>query len=213
MDNLGKLEAHYGITLPPGYRAWSRERYTDYRQSDEQYLWVHEAEWIPPKEIQETDLSRVNVLPGLIPFAFTGAGDHWCWLSQANNPSAEYDVLLCYHDEELADLFAPTFPAWFYRSALDYASGGFDADPEGIDEARAHLRLWSERLSEICPGAWAQHLASLADTAPFTYDRPSLRGSYQMFGFITAMDVEATVVDQLGPRYLKEKVAWGTFDV
>jgi hypothetical protein len=119
--------------------------------------------------------------------------------------------LYCWHDEDLADAFAPTFPAWFYRNCLDYASGAIDNNEGEIQEAREYLRLWSERLSEIHPGPWAEHLLSLSETRPFEYKNPKLRASVTMFGFITAMEVDEIVAGQLGQRYLDEKVEWGTW--
>lgn len=211
MNALTQLEAHYGVPLPPGYRDWSVKKYTDYRDNAQAYLWVHEAEWIPPELIPQHDLWRSNLIPGLIPFAISGAGDTWCWNTQVKNGDAEYDVLFCWHDDELADRFAPTFPAWFYRNCLDYASGAIDRDDKGIEKARTHLRRWSVSLSEIHPGPWAEHLALLAETQPSEYKHPRLRASVKMFGFITAMEVDAIVADQFGPGYLDQKVAWGTW--
>src|SRR5215475_13184716 len=104
MNVFTKLESHYGLPFPPGYRDWSLKQYTDdpggvYRHLTfgqmranpraQRYLWVHEAEWIPPDEIPQYDLWRPNIIPGLIPFAFSGAGDNWCWNTQVKNGDAE----------------------------------------------------------------------------------------------------------------------------
>jgi hypothetical protein len=210
MNAVTGLEAHFGLPFPPGYRDWSLNRYIDHREGMDSYLWVHEAEWIPPGEIPQHDLWRQNIIPGLIPFAFSGAGDNWCWNTQVKNGDAEYEILYCWRDEELADRFAPTFPAWFYRNCLVYASGAFDRDDDSIEEARRNLRLWSTRLAEINPGDWADHLAALAQEQPSEYTHPKLRASVTMFGFITAMKVDEIVADQLGPDYLEQKIAWGT---
>jgi hypothetical protein len=224
MNVFTKLESHYGVPFPPGYRDWSLKKYTDHREGmashktfgammanprAQPYLCVHEAEWLPPDEIPQFDLWRSNIIPGLIPFAFSCTGDNWCWNTQVKNGDAEYDVLYCPHDEKLADRFAPTFPAWFYRNCLDYASGAFDQNDSAIEEARMNLRFWSERLSEIHPGAWADHLAGLAQTQPSEYKHPKLRASITLFGFITAMKIDEIVADQFGPGYLEQKVEWG----
>jgi hypothetical protein len=209
MNVFTKLESHYGVPFPPGYRDWSLKKYTDPRDNGDSYLWVNEAEWIPPDEIPQRDLWRTNIIPGLIPFAFSGAGDNWCWNTQVKNGEAEYEVLYCWHDEDLADAFAPTFPSWFYRNCLDYASS-VDEHDEGIEEARANLRLWSTRLSEIHPGPWADHLSSLAEVQPMEYKHPKWFAAPKEFGFITAMQIDEIVADQFGRRYLEQKVEWGT---
>jgi hypothetical protein len=221
MNVITELEAHFGVPFPRGYSDWSLKKYTDHREaksrsrlsscSMDRYLWVHEAEWILPDEIPRYDLGRPKIIPGLIPFAFSGAGDHWCWNTQAKNGDAEYEILNCWHDEKLADRFAPTFPAWFYRNCLDYASGAFEKTDADIEEARKNLRLWSERLSEIHPGAWADHLAELARTQPSEYKDPKLRADITLFGFITGMKIDEIVADQFGPGYLGQKVEWGTW--
>jgi hypothetical protein len=64
-------------------------------------------------------------------------------------------------------------------------------------------------LSEIHPGAWAEHLAGLAQTQPSEYKHPKLRADITLFGFITAMKVEEIVADQFGPGYLEQKIEWG----
>ena len=210
MNTITKLEAYYGVPFPRGYRDWSLKKYIDHRDSMDNYLWVHEAEWIPPDEIPDHDLWRSNIIHGLIPFAFSGAGDNWCWNTQVNNGNSEYEVLYCWRDEELAEKFAPTFPAWFYRNCLNYAAGAIDKDDDGIEKARTNLRSWSQKLSEIHSGPWVEHLSLLAETQPSEYKHPKLRDSVRMFGFITAMDVEQIVADQFGRCYLEDKVEWGT---
>jgi hypothetical protein len=210
MDSITTLEEHYGIPLPAGYREWSSKGYLDFRNGDETYLWVHEAEWIVPEKIPERDLWRKEIIPGLIPFAYSGAGDNWCWnTGSTKTGNSDHEVLFCWHDEELADAFAPTFFAWFYRVCLDYASGAIDDDPDGIEEGREWLRLWAERLGEIHPGAWSDHLAALAEATPLEYTNPGSRGSFSLFGFVTEMEVEEIVAREFGRRYLEDKVAWG----
>jgi hypothetical protein len=208
MDAIDNLEAHYGVPLPPGYRQWVQRKDIDYTDKQGDYLWVFEAEWIPPANIPAHDLGREVTLPGLIPFAFSGAGDPWCWNTQATTGDGEYEVLQCWHDEELANAYAPTFPAWFYRDCLDCAAAVGNDEAE-IDEARGNLRLWSERLAEIHPGPWAEHLASLAAIPPFQYKDPKLR--MPSFGFVTTMEIETIVAAEFGRRYLDEQVAWGAW--
>lgn len=209
MSDLDKIEKQLQVKFPPGYRTWHERGYFKLRPR-KNYLWLHEAEWIPPKEIPGYDLWRVTI-PGLIPFAFNAAGDHWCWSTKYPTSLGEYEIWYCAHYMELGERFAPTFAGWFYRNVLSYAAGGFDEDSEGIKEARRNLRLWSKRLGEIHPGAWPQHLNELAASEPFAYKHPKLRKSVTLFGFITAMDVDKFAEKQFGKRYLDDEVKWGSF--
>ena len=208
MSDVSKIEKRVAAKFPPGYRAWQESGYCTYSRKN--YLWVFEAEWIPLKEIPGYDLWRVTI-PGLIPFAFNGAGDHWCFSTACPTANDECEIWFCWHDEEKGLRFAPSFAGWFYRQCLEFASGGMDEDERSIKKARRNLRLWSQRLAEIHSGDWADHLHQLADVEPFYYKHPKLRTNVPMFGFITAMDVDSLVSKQFGKRYLKSEVDWGTF--
>jgi hypothetical protein len=212
MDDVERLEARLGMSLPTGYRVWTSKKYTDFHAGHNNlYLWVHEAEWIPLEEMFDLDLGRdlgrTGVLPGLIPFAFTGAGDRWCWNSNFSTAEGEYEIWLCLHDEELGENYAPTFAAWFYRTCLEHASD-VERNEGQIQEARDYLRLWSARLSEFQPGAWAEHLAALAEASPFEYIPENRRARHKPFGLITSVDVAKIVTEEFGPQYLGGKVAW-----
>jgi hypothetical protein len=210
MTVLEKTERKLGMQFPQGYRTWQVSGYFKGRFKQSKYLWLHEAEWIPLAEIPGYDLWRITI-PGLIPFAFNAAGDHWCFSTRKPTSPGEFEIWFCPHDEELGETYAPTFPAWFYRNCLAYASGGFDEDPHSIKEAKSNLRTWSKRLAEIQPGKWAEHLGELADKEPVSYKHPKLRTSVPLlFGFITAMDVDQIVQAEFGKRYFNRKVKWGT---
>lgn len=211
MNTLEKVEKRLGIRFPAGYRSWHACEYFDPRNTSETYLWVHEAEWIPPAEIPGYDLWR-DTVPGLVPFAFNGAGDHWCFSTQQATSPGEFEIWFCIHDAELGEIDTPSFPAWFYRRCLSYAAGGFDEDAASIRQAQKNLKLWSQRLAEIQPGAWAEHLAELSACEPFAYKNSNLRSTAPpMFGFLTMMEVHKIVSREFGKQYLRHEVKWGTF--
>ena len=211
MSALTKIEKKLGFDFPAGYRAFHDAGYFKGRFTQPNYLWLHEAEWLSPAEIPGYDLWRKTV-PGLAPFALNAAGDHWCFSTKKSTGPGEYEIWFCIHDQELGEVFAPSFPAWFYRNCLEYASGGFDEDADGVREAKANLKLWSKRLAEIYSGPWVKHLAALAASKPFEYKHPKLRPSVPpLFGFVTAMDVDKIVSAEFGKRYLNKSVKWGTF--
>jgi hypothetical protein len=210
---LERIEAKLGGPLPAGYRDWSLKNYTNVEALGKEYLWVSDAEWIPSEEIPDYDFDpfRKDILEGLTPFAFTCGGDPWCWNTQIRTGHAEYEVLCCWHDEDLADVYAPSFPGWFYRRCLNYASGEFARNDRDIQEARSCLKLWSTRLAEIGPRDWADHLEALAGVTPFEYKHPKLRASGTRFGFLTDMEVKDWIAQKWGQRYIDGKVAWGHF--
>jgi hypothetical protein len=209
VEDIQRIERHFGIPLPPTYKAWATKGYTDFRLKCGPYLRVHEAEWIPPIDIPDYQFARTVTIPGLMPFAFTGAGDEWCWNGSKPTEDGEFEVIFCWRDQPLAERFAPSFPAWFYRQCLVCASGGFNENRS--DEGREYLRKWGSCLEEIHSGTWSKHLSSLANLDPFPYHHPNLRADVTLFGFITAMEVDALVAKQFGNKYLNEKVEWGRY--
>jgi len=208
MKSLDAIEKHHNIILPDGYKKWSLKGYTNYKSDLDEYLWVNEAEWIPPEDVLSRDLGRDKVLCGIIPFAFTGAGDHWCFNTSQKTEDAEYQILACWHDEVEAELYAPNFKAWFYRTCLEYASS-VENKPDEIKNAQENLILWSNHLREIEGEKWANHLADLAESTPFEYKDPKLRSNIILFGFVTSMDAEKIIYLEMGEKYTGETVEWG----
>ena len=77
MNTLQIIEDHFGMTLPRAYRIWHDEGAFDCADSAK-YLWVNEAEWIPPVDVPTWQLPTYGKhVDGLVPFAFSGAGDPW----------------------------------------------------------------------------------------------------------------------------------------
>lgn len=205
MDDLARIESHFGVTLPRGYRAWVEAGYVTLGSAS--YLWVFDARWLPPEEIPTRNLKRKLLIEGLIPFARSGAGDHWVWNTTRRHGDDEYEVLFCWHDDDLADAYAPTFPAWSYRNCLQFAAGGFNRNEDGIREAQQHFAQCSELLGELGHENWSAHLGKLASSKPFEFQNPKLR--IRSFGFITDMDIESIVQAEFGDRYVGTKVDWG----
>ncbi|MDM4015903.1 SMI1/KNR4 family protein [Roseiconus lacunae] len=160
MDELTTIEKACGITLPASYTQLYDGGCLDHR--DSRYVWLHEAEWIPPIEIPTHKLqSYGDHVDGLVPFAFSGAGDSWCW--QRNRPTSdnEYQIWFCWHDADHADIYAPTFAGWIYRCCLGYALS-IDFETDDIDEARELLEGWSKLLSSLQEKEESDHLLALS---------------------------------------------------
>ena len=93
--------------------------------------------------------ARRTRFPNMISGERTSSPDS-CGVGTRKSRLANYGQLCCWHDQELADRYAPTFPAWFYRNCLVYASGAFDRNDDGIADASnadATLRVPSETPS------------------------------------------------------------------
>lgn len=218
MDPVTEIESRYEVPLPAGYRKWVEQRYTDINFSEAfDYLWVHEAEWIPIQDIpnrHERLSSRVSILPGLIPFAFNGAGDDWCFSTQFSTSPGEYEIWFCPHDDQNARPISPTFSGWFYYRCIDFASGQFDKAPEEIENAQQYLLFWAERLSEIDNGPSPQHLSQLGNSDPFEYElnySVNFKGGktdQTALGFLTEADVEEIVRKQFGERFWRSTERW-----
>jgi hypothetical protein len=137
MDDLTAIEKKFGFKLPADYRKFVERGYiwgTD-------YLWVHEAEWIPPQDIPDYEMFGTPK-PGLVPFAFGGSGDPFCWQTQRITSANEPAVVLCPHDSFEGEWYAPSFMGWLYRTDLDYS-----IDPSfEEDEKRENLKKWADVL-------------------------------------------------------------------
>jgi hypothetical protein len=202
-SQLAAIERHYNLVLPAAYRLWASRGYLTFPSPH--YLWVWEAEWIPLERVPGYQLSPFPHMPGLIPFAFTGGGDHWCWQTQERTAADEYCILRCAHDSDMATVEAPSFAGWFYRLCLDYAAS-IDEKERTIEQARQHLILWAERLAEIGGQSWADDLRRLAARSPLHYNWGPRR--IAMHGFLTFDECQERVRQAFGQGYVSQEVPW-----
>lgn len=136
------------------------------------YLYLADMEWYRLEEIvdfQFPDFCTTSQL-NLVPFAFTGGGDYWCWQVDTEGPR----VLMCYRDDIDATIYSPNFQGALYRAALHYACHWIDDQAPTFAEARSHLRRWSSDLRVICPGDWCDTLASIAERPPTQWNMHKL---------------------------------------
>lgn len=213
MSDLVSIEKHFGVQLPSAYRQWFEKPYINHKRNEAEYLWVYDGEWVPPDDFIKFDTGRDRLIPGLIPFAFTGNGSSWAWNSSQTTEPGEFEILLCNHDEELADVYAPTFAAWFYRLCLEYAVVGIENEYKEIEKARVQLQLWSTRMEELGKSKWAEHLLMLSAAEPVKYENfvPSPGIPSPQFSLTTDEQVNAVVRDELGERYIDTQTEWGWY--
>jgi hypothetical protein len=203
MKQLAAIERHYNIVLPDAYKLWASKGYLTL--ASPHYLWVWEAEWIPLEKVPGYDLTSFPHLPGLIPFAFTGGGDHWCWHTESPTDPGEYRILRCQHDSDMAEVYSPSFAGWFYRVCLTYACSVEDQS-KAIEEVKQHLGLWADRLEELAQGAWAHDLRWLAARSPVHY-RWGTRNMAE-FGFLTFNECDSRIRHALGRDYVDQEIPW-----
>ncbi|HYL97796.1 MAG TPA: hypothetical protein VEZ90_02490 [Blastocatellia bacterium] len=194
-DIYQAVESKYGFVIPGEYREMERLGWFDPTDMSK-YLWVFEAEWFRPEEILRYEPLEYHK-PGFIPFAFTGAGDNWCW-----HP-AEHPVVLCSHDCLEGEIDAPHFLGSIYRRTLEYASGGGPiVDNEA--EARAQLEEWASRLRPFFPSTWVETLTRLARSKVVRWER----GCDYGYGFLTLDQQEELVRRDLAFPRIGEKFEW-----
>ena len=192
------IQAKHGFTLPPEYLRMANEGFFDLKR-DESYLWIPEAEWMPAQQILDYE-TEPNYKPGFVPFAFTGAGDLWCW-----RPSEDPQmVVCCIHDEGMGSVDAPNLLGSIYRRILDYASDQGNWESEEL--TRNQLLRWSERLHDYFPDPWIEDLRLLSDAkiVEWRYGRNII----PFHGLISFDEKKARLAREFDFPRLDEKFEW-----
>jgi hypothetical protein len=205
MDVYAAIEAKHGFAIPAEYRRIVAAGYFDLRHpgkyydpaNEPTYLWVPEAEWLLPQKILAHKPESFEK-PGFVPFAFTGAGDHWCWWPSQDTGA----VVLCPHDEATGVFDAPSFLASIYRRFLDYALADIGEDEEA--EARRHFAHWASQLEGHFPQQWITTLTSLV-TAPANRWQQGRRAGR---GFLTPQTYDELIARDIAFPRLGEEFEW-----
>jgi len=197
MHTIDEIEAKFAFRLPDLYKALVSDGRTDTGAVDSTYLWLHEAEWMPLEDIWGYSPQDID-LPGFVPFAFTGAGDLWCWWPEQDREA----VVLCPSDCQMGEFDAPSLAHFLYRRCLDYAMGGFDVEDESA--ARQQLAAWSQTLSRYLPARWCAHLSSLSQAPLEGWTRKKMFGS----GFLSIDEYDAVVARELAFPRLNQEFRW-----
>lgn len=119
------------------------------------YLWLNDMEWYPLNKIANFEFEP-DCLPGFVPFAFTGAGDFWCWQPEFTDGNGTR-VVCCYRDSYDARIYAPNFSSALFRQILEFCN--YD---DHKDDARDFLRRWAVDLAPIFSARWQELLHKLA---------------------------------------------------
>lgn len=165
-----QIAARFAFELPTEYRqmqerGWmtlDRPSTSISTKPDDGYLWMADMEWYSLQEIATFEFPDFYHphLPHLVPFAFSGGGDYWCWQTNHTDERGTR-VLLCLHDTCSAIVHAPNIAGALYRQALRYACSWVEGQPDDFAEGRTYLHRWAVDLAVALPSSWCEVLAAL----------------------------------------------------
>jgi hypothetical protein len=201
MDALLQVEQKYGFTLPSAYRSFVERGYIRY--PGENYLWVHEAEWLPPPEMLNQGGFWGKPKPGLVAFAFSGGRDLWAWQTKNKSQDGEPMIAYCPRDSYEGSWYAPSFLGWLYRVSLEYASSMWDEE----SETKANLQRWASVLREFDKQGWSDLVRSIA-SRPVVAANSGPCGQRAENSLINRREVNDRIVAAFGPAFIGSPYVW-----
>jgi len=120
-----KIEKRFKFSFPSEYREMRKLDWMTlvrpvnpetFKTPGRNYLWINDMEWYSLEEIAKFEFADycAPYLPNLVPFAFTGGGDDWCWQTDHG-----MRVLYCAHDCYDGEIYAPDFRSALFPSFPD----------------------------------------------------------------------------------------------
>lgn len=92
--------------------------------------------WEPPAEVAQWDPPEYWKDSVFASFAGNGYGDYWCWYPELAD-SHGTPVVFCPHDYMEAEIFAPNFEAFLFRSILESWIGITEDELEQFDSGKS----------------------------------------------------------------------------
>jgi hypothetical protein len=205
MDIYAMIKAKHGFEIPAAYRRLEQKGLFDFKNPgtpcdplDESYLWVPEAEWMGPQEILEYEGPPYQ-RPGFVPFAFTGAGEPWCWWPEQDPEAVVGLPIAC------AGVFdAPNFIGSIYRRFIEYAI--YVDEGEDEEQARGFFTLWARQLRDDFPAAWIDLLRRLSQADAASWELGEARGR----GLLHPTTQDEIISRDLAFPRLNEEFEWTT---
>jgi len=178
---FGKIEARMGFPIPDLYLRMERDGVLHHgkdrvRLIEPPALSCTSGErsvyWLPPSEVAHWDPPEYWKEGNFVTFAGNGYGDYWCWYPELAD-SHGLPVVFCPHDYIEAEIFAPNFEAFLFRSVLESwigipesALGHFDGGKSDYKKfVEANIRTlepylnpqWVEALNRISERELTEH--------------------------------------------------------
>jgi hypothetical protein len=178
----------------------NEDRQRLYAERRPRVLWLRGIEWeIAPSEVIEaTDLR-----PGLYRFAGDGAGGSYVFCPAWQRDAAEAPVVYVPHDEDTAQLFAPTFAQALLRLWLAHGSD-WDAATDSADRDNT-LKAWAAIIAPLLDPAQRAALEALAKDPT----EKSMKAASQ--AFVAALPTDTMVAQppptKYNPKYVKGEQA------
>ncbi len=179
-----------------------------------EYVWFNDMEWISIEEIlhckEHPEKYLINS-PSVIPFAQTGGGDIWGWyIEDRNNPF----VVLCYHDESTALVYAQNFESALFRHIIEFVSEAnfYSSQGEsyqmGIAEAKTNIANWRNKFGNYFKPEWNLEIEQILSLELKKCVDDRCKKSYEYEAFITYQEADAIIKKYLYFDKIDSEVVW-----
>lgn len=174
MSVLDQIEKKFGFKLPPSYRVLAEAGTLDEEfQLADGYI-------MTPEDLADFEWEDfMNPIEGLVPFAYNGAGEPYCWLTQEAAVDGELPIIAAMHGGE-GYWFAPTVTAMICRELADWL-GAAAGEEDAIEDLADIMPPLMALIKEKAPEHWveainhmqADFLETNADEEPLLQTDPS----------------------------------------
>ncbi len=172
-------------------------------QNCEEYVWFDDMEWYSIDEIVNwRPEERIVSSPLIVPFAHTGGGDVWGWyIEDIDNPI----VVLCYHDDTIAKVYAKNFEEALFRHILEYVS---ESNIDCIDEAKEHILNWKNAFGRYFKTEWNNEIENILSLELKQYKEIRFKVNYTYNVLLTPQEVELLIQKYIFFDRMDSEVVW-----
>ena len=145
---------------------------------------------------------RIVSSPLIVPFAHTGGGDVWGWyIEDINNPI----VVLCYHDDTIAKVYAKNFEEALFGHILEYVS---ESNIDCIDEAKEHILNWKNAFGRYFKTEWNNEIENILSLELKQYKEIRFKVNYKYNVLLTPQEVELLIQKYIFFDKMDSEVVW-----